>query len=172
MHINYKIHRCGYNNLRSRCRLAAAWMPGCHRPWTCLALIRSARGGSPMNALMRSARRPNPIQWVQKKSNLKSNRIWWRHRPDQWCWGGARERRHRGREDWWPQHSNDGTFRSAYVWGGRRGWDWRCHPDLQVHPVDASGSYVPPPWTPSCHHGGARETLVRGMDRDGGGLGW
>jgi hypothetical protein len=37
-----------------------------------------------------------------------------------------------------------------------------ANPDLQAYHVDAFGSYVPPPWTPSYRCGGAGETLVWG----------
>jgi hypothetical protein len=56
--------------------------------------------------------------------------------------------------------SDDGTFRSGLHRGGRHNWDQRRHPDLQAHRAGASGSYAPPPWTPSCHRSGARETLA------------
>jgi hypothetical protein len=68
--------------------------------------------------------------------------------------------------------SNDGAFRSGLRRGGRHRWDRRRHPDLQAHRIDASDSYVPPPWMPSCRRGGVGETLVQGVDRNDGGLGW
>jgi hypothetical protein len=105
MHNGYKIHRCCYNNLRSRRRPPTAWMPGCHHPWTRLAQIRlDQHTVVPLWTLGwdQHAAESNPLG-AKKISNIESNRIWWQHGLDRWHWGGARERRHQGREDWWPQ---------------------------------------------------------------------
>jgi hypothetical protein len=63
MHISYKNSSVLLQNLHSHHCLVATRMPGHCRPRTRPAQIRSARGGSPRNAQMRSAR-----------SRIRSNR--------------------------------------------------------------------------------------------------
>jgi hypothetical protein len=75
MHIYYKIHRCYYNNLRSRRRPAATRMPcRCH-PRTRSAQIST--WWFPYEHSDEISTRPNPIQWVQKKikPRVESNMV-------------------------------------------------------------------------------------------------
>jgi hypothetical protein len=137
-----------------------------------LIQLRSARGGSPTNARMRSAR--GQIQSNGCKKNQTSSRIEYGGDADRigdveevLKSGGIRAEKTGDLNG-----SDDGAFRSGLRRGGRRGWDRQRHPDLQACRVNASSSYALPLWTPSCHCDRDGETLAWDVDRDGSCLGW